>query len=70
MSRQINTDDLWKYPIHGELPPKGEQVLCWLWNGNYCLAYKREDGEWTTNGRFTFDGVRCWQHIIPPKEKK
>ena len=63
---QIPTVDQWHYPSRGELPPRGEQVLCWLWNGNYCLAYKREDDEWTTNGRFTFDGVRCWQYIIPP----
>lgn len=60
---------VWHYPSRGELPPRGKQVLCWLWNGNYCLAYKREDDEWTTNGRFTFDGVRCWQYIIPPKEE-
>lgn len=60
---------LWHYPSKGELPPKGEQVLCRLWNGNNVLAFKREDDEWTTNGRFTFDGVKCWQYIVPPKEE-
>ena len=58
----------WHYPSRGEYPTEGEKVLCWLWNGNYCLAYKREDDEWTTIGRFTFDGVRCWQYIEPPEE--
>ena len=64
------TIDLWHYPSQGELPLRGEQVLCWLWNGDYVLAFIREDNEWTTNGKNAFDGVRCWQYIEPPKEKK
>ena len=59
----------WHYPSQGELPPRGEQVLCWLWNGNYILAFIREDNEWTTNGKNAFDGVKCWQYIEPPKEE-
>ena len=62
--------DFWHYPSQGELSPRGEQVLCWLWNGNYVLAFIREDDEWTTNGKNAFDGVKCWQYIIPPKEQR
>lgn len=58
----------WHYPSKGELPPRGEQVLCRLWNNNYVLAFIREDKEWTTNGKNAFDGVKCWQEIVSPKE--
>ncbi len=68
IDRQLTVNE-WHYPSKGELPPRGEQVLCRLWNGNNVLAFKREDDEWTTNGRFAFDGVKCWQYIIPPKEE-
>ena len=61
--------DLWHYTSREELPPKGKQVLCLLWNGNYIVAFIREDNEWTTNGKNAFSNVKCWQYIIPPKEK-
>lgn len=63
------TVDLWHYIAKGELPPKKKPVFCLLWNGNYVVASHLDDDEWTTNGRFTFDGVRCWQYIVPPKEE-
>lgn len=59
----------WHYPSRGEYPPKGREVLCVLWNGTSCVAYLREDNEWTTNGRNAFDNVRIWQYIEPPKER-
>lgn len=63
------TVDLWHYIAKGELPPNKEPVFCLLWNGNYVVAYRLDNAEWTSNGRLTFDGVRCWQYIIPPKEE-
>ena len=66
---QTPTIDQWHYPSKGDMPPKREQVLCLLWNGNYIVAFIREDNEWTTNGKFAFDGVKCWQYIIPPKDE-
>ena len=64
------TVDLWHYIAKGELPPNKKPVFCLLWNGNYVVAYRLDNAEWTTNGRFTFDGVRCWQYIVPPKEEE
>ena len=63
------TVDQWHYPSKGEYPPKGREVLCVIWNGTSCVAYLREDNEWTTNGRNAFDNVRVWQSIEPPKER-
>lgn len=63
-----HTVDKWHYPSKGELPSRGKQVLCRLWNDDYILAFIREDDEWTTDGKNAFDGVKCWQYIIPPRE--
>lgn len=67
--RQFPTIDQWHYPSRGELPPSGEEVLCFLWGTTPDVGCWNEKDELWHFDEFEEETVDCWQYIIPPKEE-
>ena len=82
---QAPTVDQWHYPSRGEYPTEGEKVLIFYENdgvldtclGDYSYCEPAEDESfkadfyWNKENLDPLDDrqVKCWQYIIPPKEK-
>lgn len=71
------TNDDWHWPADGELPEKGERVICWTgdpFNHNKGVkknveieigTYAREK-EWYLSGYITCNAPIAWMHLPKP----
>lgn len=61
----------WHYPTKdNQFPFFGRPCLCIDFNDNIGIAYLREDGVWTTDGKNAFESIKCWQYVKLPELKE
>lgn len=61
----------WHFPTKdNQFPFFGRPCLCIDFNDNIGIAYLREDGVWTTDGKNAFESIKCWQYLKLPELKE